>query len=85
MGRTTGPSARRPLSISHLGLDVEPLQNVGGGVVWAAICLDYPGHSFSELGIFYGMSTLAISRSGSSSVLQKESMVDCPTKISSIA
>lgn len=23
-------------------------------MIWAAICIDYPGHSFSELGIFYG-------------------------------
>ena len=32
----------------------EPLRYVNGGVIWVALCLDYPGHSFSELGIFYG-------------------------------
>jgi len=57
---------------SHRGLDIEPLQNIGGGVVWAAICLDYPGHSFSELGIFYGMSIPVMSRIDASLVLQKE-------------
>jgi len=61
-----------PLFPNHQGLDIEPLQNIGGGVVWAAICLDYPGHSFSELGIFYGMSIPVMSRIDASLVLQKE-------------
>ncbi|KAF8308107.1 Gaa1-like protein [Clavulina sp. PMI_390] len=35
------------------GLRVDPLMPIPRGVVWAALCLDYSGHSFSELGIFY--------------------------------
>lgn len=47
-------SSRTLIPIPRQGF-IEPLQNIDGGVVWTAICLDYPGHSFSELGIFYGM------------------------------
>ncbi len=37
----------------HVGLDVEPL-SITSGVVWTALNIDYPGHSFSHLGIFRG-------------------------------
>ena len=37
-------------------MHADPLPLVNGGVIWTALCLDYPGHSFSELGIFYGPS-----------------------------
>jgi hypothetical protein len=26
------------------------------GVIWTAICVDYPGHSFEHLGIYFGRS-----------------------------
>jgi len=31
----------------------EPLEFTSG-VIWTALCIDYPGHSFSHLGFFYG-------------------------------
>ena len=37
----------------HVGLDVEPL-SITSGVVWTALNIDYPGHSFSHLGVFRG-------------------------------
>lgn len=27
---------------------------VGGGSIWSAITLDYPHHSFSHIGLYYG-------------------------------
>lgn len=29
-----------------------------GGVIWTGLNIDYPGHSFSHVGIFYGSSRL---------------------------
>jgi glycosylphosphatidylinositol transamidase len=37
----------------HVDLDVEPL-SITSGVVWTALNIDYPGHSFSHLGVFRG-------------------------------
>ncbi|KIJ41225.1 hypothetical protein M422DRAFT_68279 [Sphaerobolus stellatus SS14] len=33
-------------------VDYEPL-NLRSGVIWTALAIDYPGHSFSHMGIFY--------------------------------
>ena len=35
------------------GLQAEPLE-LTSGVIWTALNIDYPGHSFSHLGIFFG-------------------------------
>ncbi|KAF9475860.1 Gaa1-like protein [Pholiota conissans] len=37
--------------VSQCGLHAEPLQHTSG-VIWSALNIDYPGHSFSHLGIF---------------------------------
>ena len=34
-------------------LVAEPL-SLTSGVIWTALNIDYPGHSFSHLGVFYG-------------------------------
>jgi glycosylphosphatidylinositol transamidase len=34
-------------------LDAEPLA-LASGVIWTALNIDYPGHSFSHLGLFFG-------------------------------
>ena len=26
-----------------------------GGVIWTGLNIDYPGHSFSHIGLFYGL------------------------------
>lgn len=36
-----------------IGLVTEPLE-FQSGVVWTALNIDYPGHSFSHLGLFFG-------------------------------
>ena len=41
------------LNISHTDMAAEPLQ-LTSGVIWTALNIDYPGHSFSHLGIFWG-------------------------------
>lgn len=38
--------------IEQSNLQTKPLKHVSG-VIWTALCIDYPGHSFSHLGIFY--------------------------------
>ncbi|KAG8926231.1 Glycosyl phosphatidyl inositol protein transamidase complex subunit [Tulasnella sp. 417] len=38
--------------IEQPNLQTKPLKHVSG-VIWTALCIDYPGHSFSHLGIFY--------------------------------
>lgn len=35
-------------------LQVEPILLEPHGVIWAALNIDYPGHSFSHLGLYYG-------------------------------
>src|SRR5882757_8927056 len=35
------------------GLQAEPL-SLSSGVIWTALNIDYPGHSFSHLGVFFG-------------------------------
>jgi hypothetical protein len=35
-------------------IEAEPLILAPQGVIWAAINIDYPGHSFSHLGLYYG-------------------------------
>jgi len=37
----------------HVAWDVEPL-SLTSGVIWTALNIDYPGHSFSHLGVFRG-------------------------------
>lgn len=32
------------------------------GIIWTGLNIDYPGHSFSHLGLFYGASVLADTR-----------------------
>jgi hypothetical protein len=45
-----------PLLIYPVGMKAEPLEYPEpAGVVWTALVLDYPGHSFSHLGLFFGM------------------------------
>ena len=41
--------------LAFLGLQAEPL-NLYSGVIWTALNIDYPGHSFSHLGVFFGRS-----------------------------
>lgn len=36
-----------------LGMHTEPLE-LTSGVIWTALNIDYPGHSFSHLGMFFG-------------------------------
>lgn len=36
-----------------LDLRAEPL-TLQSGVIWTALNVDYPGHSFSHLGFFFG-------------------------------
>jgi hypothetical protein len=41
--------------IQFVGLEAEPLVHPEpAGVIWTALVLDYPGHSFSHLGLFFG-------------------------------
>jgi len=41
-----------PLTFSDLiAGDLTGLQT---GVIWTALCVDYPGHSFSHLGLYFG-------------------------------
>ena len=40
-----------------LDLVAEPLA-LPSGVIWTALSIDYPGHSFSHLGVFFGLSFL---------------------------
>ena len=41
------------LNITHSDMHAESLQ-LTSGVIWTALNIDYPGHSFSHLGIFWG-------------------------------
>lgn len=43
----------------RIGLDIEPL-SITSGVVWTALNIDYPGHSFSHLGVFRGATTVSL-------------------------
>ncbi|QRW27475.1 GPI transamidase component GAA1 [Rhizoctonia solani] len=36
----------------HANLETQPLTLLSG-VVWTALCIDYPGHSFSHLGVYF--------------------------------
>ncbi|KAG9038965.1 Glycosyl phosphatidyl inositol protein transamidase complex subunit [Tulasnella sp. JGI-2019a] len=38
--------------VSQANLEAQPLRYISG-VIWTALCIDYPGHSFSHLGFFY--------------------------------
>jgi glycosylphosphatidylinositol transamidase len=41
----------------HLAdLVAQDLEGLQKGVIWTALCIDYPGHSFSHLGIYFGAS-----------------------------
>ena len=40
--------------VSSSGLEAQKLALAPQGVVWNALNIDYPGHSFSHLGIYYG-------------------------------
>jgi glycosylphosphatidylinositol transamidase len=42
-----------PFLSGHADWDVEPL-SITSGVIWTALNIDYPGHSFSHLGVFRG-------------------------------
>ncbi|KDQ17980.1 hypothetical protein BOTBODRAFT_29295 [Botryobasidium botryosum FD-172 SS1] len=39
--------------VSQPNMIAEPLTLGAGGVIWTALSVDYPGHSFSHIGIFY--------------------------------
>jgi hypothetical protein len=41
------------LKMAFLGVGTESL-TLGAGSIWGAIVLDYPYHSFSHLGLYYG-------------------------------
>lgn len=41
-------------------LEVQPLKLVSG-TIWTALNIDYPGHSFSHLGAFHGISLIIMS------------------------
>ena len=45
--------------VGRIGLEVEPL-SITSGVVWTALNIDYPGHSFSHLGVFRGATALLL-------------------------
>ncbi|KAG9126667.1 Glycosyl phosphatidyl inositol protein transamidase complex subunit [Ceratobasidium sp. 392] len=36
----------------HANIDTQPLELLSG-VIWTALCIDYPGHSFSHLGVYF--------------------------------
>ncbi|CAE6490373.1 unnamed protein product [Rhizoctonia solani] len=36
----------------HSNLETQPLSLLSG-VIWTALCIDYPGHSFSHLGVYF--------------------------------
>ncbi|KAG8748328.1 Glycosyl phosphatidyl inositol protein transamidase complex subunit, partial [Ceratobasidium sp. 428] len=36
----------------HTNVDTQPL-GLLSGVIWTALCIDYPGHSFSHLGVYF--------------------------------
>lgn len=38
---------------AHIDVRYDSLEHTSG-VIWTALCIDYPGHSFSHLGILYG-------------------------------
>jgi glycosylphosphatidylinositol transamidase len=38
----------------YIGMEAQKLALAPQGVVWNALNIDYPGHSFSHLGIYYG-------------------------------
>ena len=40
-------------SCKKIDLDVQPLEFMSG-VIWTSLNIDYPGHSFSHLGVFHG-------------------------------
>ena len=39
------------------GLDgfMKEYYDLFGGVIWTALNIDYPGHSFEHIGLFYGL------------------------------
>lgn len=37
----------------HADVVTDPLELLSG-VIWTALCIDYPGHSFSHLGVYFG-------------------------------
>lgn len=39
-----------------IGLNADPLE-LTSGVIWTALNIDYAGHSFSHLGLFFGLLT----------------------------
>jgi len=41
------------LNFSRSDMHSESLQ-LTSGVIWTALIIDYPGHSFSHLGVFWG-------------------------------
>jgi hypothetical protein len=52
-------SGEKKIGLTHgiTDLDAEPLE-LASGVIWTALNIDYPGHSFSHLGLFFGKSTI---------------------------
>lgn len=54
--KPVSPRQRSKMKHSTLNaadLDAEPLE-LASGVIWTALDIDYPGHSFSHLGLFFG-------------------------------
>jgi hypothetical protein len=39
--------------LACLGLEAQRLE-LTSGVIWTALNIDYPGHSFSHIGLFFG-------------------------------
>ncbi len=42
------------------GWKLDDLELAPQGVIWQALNIDYPGHSYSHLGIYYGSATRAV-------------------------
>lgn len=60
-------------------LNAESLE-LTSGVIWTALNLDYPGHSFSHLGLFFGKRLRLELKSLADKFPQKASMVGFQTK-----
>lgn len=43
----------RVIAFVKAGSRIDPLPS-GGGSIWSAITVDYPYHSFSHIGLYYG-------------------------------
>jgi hypothetical protein len=61
-------------------LEAEPLQ-ISSGTIWTALNIDYPGHSFSHLGVFFGRCLSFSALNPTEMSVQRDLMEDSQTKI----